>query len=47
MSTNIGVKQLDLVADLYEPMSIKGPTRKDRGSETAPRTVKTCFPCPD
>ena len=39
MTTNMWVKRLDLIADLYEPMSIKGPTRKDRGSETAPRTV--------
>ena len=32
MANAICAKRIDIVADFYDPASIKGPTRKDRGS---------------
>ena len=37
MGCQVGAQRIDIVADTYDPLSIKGPTRKERGSETAPR----------
>ena len=35
----IGAERIDIVADTYSPLGVKGPTIKNRGSETAPRLL--------
>jgi hypothetical protein len=39
LADTLSAKRIDIVADFYDPNSIKGPTRKDRGSISSPKVM--------